>query len=332
MHSIIKIPEAKMLKTKITDLFGIQYPIVGGAMMWISRAEYVAAMSEAGGLGIIASANYKSKEAFAEAIAKMKTLTNKPYGININLFPAMTQIDNNEYLDVMADYGLEIVETSGHHAPDNLVARFKDLGMTWIHKCVGVRYAKKVEAMGADVVTVVGYENGGATGRLDIGTLVLVPVVVDAVKVPVIGGGGISDGRGLAAVLALGAEAVIMGTRLLVTKEAPIHDNIKTALLNASELDTMLIMRSINATHRVLNNQAANKCLELEEKKADFMEVYEVIKGENAKQMYDGGDIDKGILACGQGIGLAHDIPTLKELFDRMAKEAEQALSRLKAA
>ncbi len=317
-----------MLKTKITDLLGIKYPIVGGAMMWISKDEYVAAMSEAGGLGIMASANYKSKEAFAEAIDKMKILTNKPYGVNINLFPAMTQIDNNDYIDVMADNGIKIVETSGHHAPEELVARFKDLGMTWIHKCVGVRYAKKVEAMGADVVTVVGYENGGATGRLDIGTMVLVPVVVDAVNVPVIGGGGISDGRGMAAVLSLGAEAVIMGTRLLVTKEAPIHDNIKTALLNASELDTMLIMRSLNATHRVLNNDAANKCVELENNKAEFTELYEVIKGENAKEMYYEGIVGKGILSCGQGIGLTNDIPTLKELFDRMAEEAERTLSR----
>lgn len=318
-----------MLKTKITERFGIKHPIVGGAMMWISRAEYVAAMSEAGGLGIMASANYKSKEAFDEAIVKLKTLTDKPYGVNINLFPAMTQIDNNDYIDVMADHGLKIVETSGHHAPDALVGRFKDLGMTWMHKCVGARYAKKVEAMGADIVTVVGYENGGATGRLDIGTLVLVPTVVDAVKVPVIGGGGVSDGRGLAAVLALGAEGVIMGTRLLVTKEAPIHENIKTALLNASELDTMLVMRSLNATHRVLANEAAKKCVSLEESKADFMTIYEVIKGENARLMYDEGDVDKGILACGQGIGLTHDIPTLKELFDRMAAEAEARLGSL---
>jgi len=318
-----------MLKTRLTERFGIKHPIVGGAMMWISRAEYVAAMSEAGGLGIMASANYKSKDAFDEAITRMKSLTDKPYGVNINLFPSMTQIDNNDYIDVMADHGLKIVETSGHHAPEELVGRFKDLGMTWIHKCVGVRYAKKVEAMGADVVTVVGYENGGATGKLDIGTMVLVPVVVDAVNVPVIGGGGVSDGRGLAAVLALGAEAVIMGTRLLVTKEAPIHDNIKTALLNASELDTMLVMRSLNATHRVLANEAARKCLTLEEEKAEFMTLYEVIKGENAKQMYDEGDVDKGILACGQGIGLTHDIPTLKELFDRMAAEAEERMKSL---
>lgn len=317
-----------MLKTKITDLFEIEYPFLGGAMMWISKADFVAAMSNAGGLGIMASANYKSKDAFADAIDRMKALTDKPYGVNINLFPAMTQIDNNEYIDVMADNGLKIVETSGHHAPEDLVGRFKDLGMTWIHKCVGVRYAKKVEAMGADVVTVVGYENGGATGRLDIGTMVLVPLVVDAINVPVIGGGGISDGRGIAAVLSLGAEAVIMGTRLLVTEEAPIHDNIKTALLNATELDTMLVMRSLNATHRVLNNEAANKCLELEKEKADFAELYEVIKGENVRLMFDDGIVGKGILACGQGIGLTHDIPTLEELFGRMAAETEQALSR----
>ncbi len=317
-----------MLKTKITEKFGIRHPIVGGAMMWISTAEYVAAMSEAGGLGILASANYKSKDAFAEAVGRMKELTEKPFGININLFPAMTQIDNNDYLDVMADYGLKIVETSGHHAPEDLVGRFKDLGMTWVHKCVGVKYAKKVVAMGADVVTVVGYENGGATGRLDLGTLVLVPVVVDAINVPVIGGGGVSDGRGLAAVLSMGAEAAIMGTRLLATKEAPIHDTIKQALINASELDTMLVMRSLNATHRVLCNEAAKQCLVLEEQKADFAELYEVIKGENARLMFCEGQIDKGILACGQGIGLAYDLPTLKELFDRMVGEAEQALGR----
>ncbi len=318
-----------MLKTPVTEKLEIAHPIIGGAMMWISTAEFVAAMSEAGGMGIIASANYKSKEAFAEAIGRMQQLTSKPFAVNINLFPAMTQIDNNEYIDVMADYGVKVVETSGHHAPEELVGRFKDLGMTWIHKCVGVRYALKVQDMGADIVTVVGYENGGATGRLDIGTMVLVPVVVDAVKVPVIGGGGVSDGRGLAAVLALGAGAAIIGTRLLMTREAPIHDAVKQALVGSCELDTMLVMRSLNATHRVMANAAARQCLDLEAQKADFAELYEVIKGENAKRMFDDGDIDAGILACGQGVGLARDVPTVKELFDRMAGEARESLSRL---
>ena len=320
-----------MIKTRVTEKLGIEHPIIGGAMMWISTAEFVAAMSEAGGMGVIASAMYYSKADFAAAIDKMKQETAKPFGVNINLFPAMRQIDNNEYIDVMADYGVKIVETSGHHAPEDLVERFKDLGMTWIHKCVGVRYAKKVEAMGADIVTVVGYENGGATGNLDLGTLVLVPTVVDAVKLPVIGGGGVSDGRGLAAVMSLGAEAAIMGTRLLMTRESPIHDKIKQELVNACELDTMLIMRSLNATHRVLANQAAKSCIELESCKADFMEIYDVIKGENAKKMYDEGDIDAGILACGQGVGLAHDIPSLKELFNRIVKDADAAIGRLAA-
>lgn len=319
-----------MIRTRIIDMLQIEYPIIGGAMMWISTAEFVAAMSNAGGMGVMASANYKSKEAFDHAIGKMKRLTGRPYGVNINLFPAMTQIDNNDYIDVMADHGLKIVETSGHHAPTELVSRFKDLGMTWIHKCVGVRYARKVEDMGADIITVVGYENGGATGRLDIGTLALVPTVINAVKVPVIGGGGIGDGRGIAAVLALGADGVIMGTRLLLTQEAPIHDNIKKALVNACELDTMLIMRSLNATHRVWTNEAAQKCSALEEQKADFGQLYEVIKGDNAKKMFDEGDINAGILACGQGIGLADDIPPMKKLFDRMMVQAGASLDRLR--
>ena len=318
-----------MIKSRITEKLGVAHPIIGGAMMWISSAEFVAAMSEAGGMGVIASAMYPSKAEFAAAIDKMKQETDKPFGVNINLFPAMRQIDNNEYIDVMADHGLKIVETSGHHAPEELVERFKDLGMTWIHKCVGARYARKVEAMGADIVTVVGYENGGATGKLDIGTLVLVPTVVDAVNVPVIGGGGVSEGRGLAAVMSLGAEAAIIGTRLLMTKEAPIHETIKQELVNASELDTMLIMRSLNATHRVLANKAAKSCLALESCKADFMEIYDVIKGENAKKMYDEGDIDAGILACGQGVGLSRDIPALKQLFDRIVGEAEAVMNRL---
>jgi len=217
---------------------------------------------------------------------------------------------------------VKIVETSGHSAPDDLCVRFKDAGLIWIHKCVGVRYALKVQEMGADMITVVGYENGGATGKLDIGTIVLVPRIVEAVKVPVIGGGGISDGRGFLAALALGAQGVIIGTRLLATQEAPIHPRVKEALVEASELDTMLILRSLGATHRAWINAAAKKCLELENAQADVAEILKVVAGENARRMYDTGDVDAGILPCGQGIGLVHDIPTIKELFDRIVKEA----------
>jgi nitronate monooxygenase len=234
----------------------------------------------------------------------------------------MRPIDNNDYLDVLLEKGVKIVETSGHSAPEELCARFKEAGLTWIHKCVGVRYALKVQEMGADIVTVVGYENGGATGKLDIGTFVLVPRVVETLRVPVIGGGGVSDGRGLVALLALGAQGVIIGTRLLVTKEAPIHDKLKEALVHANEVDTMLVMRSIGATHRVWINAAARKVAELEANQAGLPEILNVATGEKAKKMYREGDLDVGIISCGQGIGIAHDIPTVKELFDRIMKEA----------
>jgi len=319
-----------MFASRITEKLGIEKPVIGGTMMWISNADFVASISEAGGLGVLASAIYHSREEFAAAIDRIRELTDKPFAVNINLFPAMRPIDNDDYMDVLVDKKVKIVETSGHSAPEALCQRFKDAGMTWIHKCVGVRYALKVQSMGADIVTVVGYENGGATGKLDIGTMVLIPTVVDAVDLPVIGGGGISNGRGIAAAFALGAEAVIIGTRLLTTQECPIHDNLKEALVCASELDTMLIMRSLNATHRVWNNDAANRCAELEEACAGFEEIYPVVSGENAKKLYDRGELGAGIVACGQGIGMIKDIVPVKDLLDRMMVEAETAVDRIK--
>jgi nitronate monooxygenase len=258
-------------------------------------------------------------------------LTDKPFAVNLNFFPVLVPIDNNEYLDVMIKKGVKIVETSGHHAPEDLCVRFKEAGMTWIHKCVGLRYALKVQDLGADIITVVGYENGGATGKLDIGTMVLVPRIAEAVRVPVIGGGGISDGRGFLAALALGAQGVIIGTRLLATQEAPIHPRVKEALVEASELDTMLILRSLGATHRAWINAAAKKCVELETAQADVAEILKVVAGEHAKRLYDTGDLDAGILPCGQGIGLVHDIPAIKELFDRIVKEATDLARNLAA-
>lgn len=318
-----------MFKTRVTDLLGIKYPIVGGTMMWISTPEFTASISNAGGLGVLASAMYSTSHQFAEALDRLLDLTDKPFAVNLNLFPTMRPIDNNEYVDALIQKGVKIVETSGHSAPEELCARFKDAGMTWIHKCVGLRYALKVQEMGADIVTVVGYENGGATGRLDIGTLVLVPTVSSAVRIPVIGGGGVSDGRGFLAVLALGAEGVIIGTRLLLTQEAPIHQNLKDALLQASELDTMLVLRSVGSTHRVWANLAAKKCSELESCNAELPELLSVAGGEKAKLMYSVGDLDAGIISCGQGIGIVHDIPSVQELLDRIVSEAEQLSRKL---
>jgi len=318
-----------MFRTRITEMLGIRYPLVGGTMMWISTSEFVAAISNAGGLGILASAMYESREALADAIDRVRDRTDKPFAVNLNLFPMIRPIDNNEYLDVVIEKGVRIVETSGHSAPEDLCARFKQAGLIWIHKCVGIRYALKAQSLGTDIITVVGYENGGATGRLDTGTLVLVPCVREAVKVPVIGGGGVSDGRGFLAVLALGAEGVIVGTRLLATKEAPIHDNLKKALIQASELDTILVMRSIGATHRVWANAAARRCLEMEAQQADLSEILKVVGGQKAREMYDTGALDEGIISCGQGVGLVHDIPTVKELFDNIIAQATDIARRL---
>jgi NAD(P)H-dependent flavin oxidoreductase YrpB (nitropropane dioxygenase family) len=320
-----------MFRTKITDILGIKYPIVGGTMMWISDAEFTASVSNAGALGILCSAMFSSREEFSAAVGRLQELTDKPFAVNLNLFPMMRPVDNNVYLDVLIEKGVKIVETSGHSAPAELCERFKQAGMTWIHKCVGLRYALKVQEMGADIVTVVGYENGGATGKLDIGTLVLVPRAVEALNVPVIGGGGVSDGRGLVALLALGADAVIMGTRLLLTKEAPIHDTLKRALINATELDTMLVMRSVGATHRVWANVAAKRCVELEAGQADLQELIRIAAGDKARKMYNEGDIDLGIISCGQGVGMARDIPTVRELLDRIMIESTEISQKLAA-
>ncbi|NHJ12257.1 MAG: nitronate monooxygenase [Candidatus Thorarchaeota archaeon] len=319
-----------MIKTRVTEMLGCKYPIIAGTMARISNPEFVAAASNAGACGVLASANYKSPDALRDAIKKTQSLANEPFAVNINLFPALMPQDKLEdYVDATLAEGAKIIETSGHKAPEDLVPKFKNSGAIWIHKCAGVRYALKGASLGADIVTVVGYENGGATGILDIGTLVMVPSVVDALDVPVIAGGGISDGRGVAAILALGAEGVIMGTRMMATKECPIHDNLKQAFVQAKETDTVLALRSIQNTHRIWNNKAAQQVLELEAQGASLFSLVQAASGDKAEKMYREGDIDLGVVACGQGVGLIKDIPTVKELLDRIMAEAEETISRL---
>ncbi|MFW9990355.1 MAG: NAD(P)H-dependent flavin oxidoreductase [Candidatus Odinarchaeota archaeon] len=319
-----------MIKTKVTEMLECKYPIIVGTMANITNPEFVAACSNAGSCAVLASANYKTPDELREAIRKTKSLTNKPFAVNINLFPALMSQDKLEdYVEVTLEEGAKIIETSGHKAPEHLVPKFKDGGAIWIHKCAGVKYAIKGASLGADLITVVGYENGGATGILDIGTLVMVPSVVDALDIPIIAGGGVSDGRGVAAILALGAEGVIMGTRMMATKECPIHDNLKQALVQASETDTSLVMRSIRNTHRVWRNKAAEKIIELESKKASLEEIVQVASGQNALKMYRDGDLDVGMVSCGQGVGIVKDIPTVKELLDRIIKETEQVIQKL---
>ncbi len=318
-----------MFKTRLTELLGIELPIVGGTMMDLSTAPFVTAISEAGALGIIASAIYKDEKLFREDLKRVRAGTDKPFAVNINLFPMMKKLDNFRYLDIMAEEGVNIVETSGFSPPEDLVARIKEHRMIWLHKCVGVRYAQKAEKMGADAVTVVGFENGGATGNLNVTTLVLVPSTVDAVKIPVVGGGGVVDGRTLLAVLSLGASGAIVGTRLMLTEECPIHPNLKKALLEATELDTDVIMRSVGFAHRVWMNSPARKAAEVEARHGGIEELYPLVSGEAAKRMYDTGDLEAGTVSCSQGIGLIREIKPVREVLREMVAQASAQHARI---
>ena len=320
-----------MFRTGITDLFGIQYPIVVGTMMHLARAEMVAAASNAGALGVLASAIFQTKEEFRAEVQKLKGMTDRPFAVNLNLFPARQPIDNREYLDVVVSEGVKVIETSGYRIPEDLAKAIKDHDLLYIHKCVGVRYALKAQSLGADVITVVGYENGGATGILDITTLCLVPRVVDALRVPVIGGGGVADGRGFLAILSLGAQGVIIGTATLVAEECPIHPKLKQALIEASELDTMILLRSIQNSHRVWINEAARKVSELEKRGAGLAEVIQAAGGDRAKKMFLEGNLNAGTIACGQGIGLVKKVMPMKDIIEGIIQQADELRKRLAA-
>lgn len=318
-----------MIETKVTEMLGCKYPIIVGTMARITNPEFVAAASNGGACAVLASANYRTPDELRDAIKRTRSLTKEPFAVNINLFPAlMPQEKLEDYVDATLSEGVEIIETSGHKAPEDLIPKFRNSGALWIHKCAGIRYAKKGASLGADMITVVGYENGGATGKLDIGTMVMTPSAVDAVDVPVIAGGGIADGRGIVAVLALGAEGVIMGTRMMATEECPIHEHLKQSFVEAEETDTVLALRSIGNTHRIWNNEAAQKVLELEAERAPLFKLVQAAAGEKAQEMYDHGDTSLGVVSCGQGVGLVRDIPPIKELLDRIMGEAEEIITR----
>jgi len=318
-----------MLETRATELFGIKYPIVGGTMMHVSKPEFVAAISNAGALGMMASAMYESQDEFRQAVRRVRELTNKPFGVNLSLFPAMRPIDNDLYAEVILQEHVPIVETSGHRPPEDLLARLKAGGVKTMHKCVSVRHALSAQKAGVDAVTVFGTEGGGHIGEVGLTTMVLVPTAVDALSIPVIAAGGIVDGRGLVAALALGAEGVTVGTRLLVTAECPIHDNLKRALASATELDTLPILGTLQNTVRAWKNPAALKVAELESKQAELGEILSVVAGTGTKRMYQDGDLDAGVIPCSQSIGLVHEIKPVAQVIDGMMREASEILGRL---
>jgi NAD(P)H-dependent flavin oxidoreductase YrpB (nitropropane dioxygenase family) len=317
-----------MFKTRITELFGIKYPITQGGMMWISRAELAAAVSNAGALGILTAFTFPTLAELAAEIKKTRGLTDKPFGVNITLLPTLRPVDIDGYLNTVIDSGVRIVETAGR-SPEQYMERLKTAGVKVIHKCTAVRFARTAQRIGCDAVSIDGFECAGHPGEEDITSLILIPLTVDAVDIPVIASGGFGDGRGLVAALALGAEAVNMGTRFMATKEAPGHPKVKELLVNASERDTVLVLRSFRNTMRALRNPTSEKVLGLEKQGADIHQLESLISGRVGLKMLEAGDTENGLLSVGQVIGLVHDIPTVKELVDRTIKEADEVISRI---
>ncbi len=317
-----------MFKTRITEMFGIEYPIIQGAMLWLSRAELVAAVSNAGGLGIIAALTFPTARELREEIKKTKSLTDKPFAVNITLLPTLQQINYEEYIDAAIEEGVNIIETAGR-SPKPYIKQLKDAGVKVMHKVARVKNVKTAERLGVDAVTIVGFEAAGHPGMDDVTSLVLIPLAVDAVNIPVIAGGGIADARGFVAALALGAEGVLMGTRFMVSKECPLHPKIVQWLLQARETDTLMIERSIKNAARVMKTDFAQRVLEMEEKGATLEQLLPMISGDRSKRSYISGDVNDAAIACGQVVGLIHEIPTVRESIEGIINEARLIGQRL---
>jgi nitronate monooxygenase len=297
--------------------------------MHISGPDFVAAISNTGALGMMASAMFDTQEKFRNAVQRAKVLTEKPFGVNISLFPAMQSMDNELYIEVLLDEGVPVVETSGHRPSEEMLARLKAGGAITMHKCVNVRHALSAQRAGVDAVTLFGSEGGGHIGELGLTTITLVPQAADALDIPVIAAGGIVDGRGLLAVLALGAEGVTIGTRLLLTEECPIHDNLKQALSNATEQDTLQILGTLHNSLRAWKNTAAVRVSELEESQAGLDEILSIVMGKKTKLMYEEGEIDSGVIPCSQSIGLVNQVKPIAEVINGMVDEAAAIRDRL---
>ncbi|ANI18618.1 nitronate monooxygenase [Pseudomonas citronellolis] len=315
------------MKTRITELLGIRYPIIQGGMMWVGRAELAAAVSNAGGLGIVTALTQPTPAALGDELARCRELTDKPFGVNLTLLPSINPPPYDEYLDAIIASGVKVLETAGNN-PGEIIARAKAAGLTVIHKCVAVRHALKAQSLGVDAVSIDGFECAGHPGEEDIPGLVLIPAAVRRLSIPVVASGGIADGRGLAAALALGAEGVNMGTRFCATREAPIHDAIKQALVNADERDTRLIFRSLRNTARVLRNAISEEVVGLERRDGGvaFEELRPLVAGVRGRAALESGAVDDGIITAGQCVGLIDDIPSCAELLERMVGEAREHL------
>ena len=317
------------MKTRITELFGIEHPIIQGGMHFVGFAEMAAAVSNAGGLGIITGLTQRTPEELAKEIRRCREMTNKPFGVNLTFLPSVTPPDYPGYIRPIIDGGVKIVETAGNN-PQKWLPALKEAGIKVIHKCTSVRHSLKAESIGCDAVSVDGFECGGHPGEDDVPNFILLPRAAEELKIPFVASGGMADGRSLVAALALGADGMNMGTRFMATKEAPIHEHVKQALVAASELDTRLVMRPLRNTERVLKNAAVDRLLEKEKAlgaKIKFEDILPEVAGVYPRIMKDG-EMDAGAWSCGMVAGLIRDVPTVKELIDRIMSEAEAIIGK----
>lgn len=315
------------MKTRITEMFGIEHPIIQGGMHYVGFAELAAAVSNAGGLGIITGLTQGTPDKLANEIARCRDMTDRPFGVNLTFLPTVNAPDYPELVRTIIDGGVKVVETAGNN-PAQVLPFFKDAGVRVIHKCTSVRHALKAQSIGCDAVSVDGFECGGHPGEDDIPNMILLPRAADELDIPFVASGGMADGRSLVASLAMGAEGMNMGTRFIATQEAPVHDNVKRAIVAASELDTRLVMRPLRNTERVMTNDAVEDLLRIErEKGADlkFDDIIEQVAGVYPRIMTEG-DMNAGAWSCGMVAGLINDIPTCRELIDRIMAEAGQII------
>ncbi|MDN7875702.1 NAD(P)H-dependent flavin oxidoreductase [Burkholderia aenigmatica] len=315
------------MKTRITELFGIDYPIIQGGMHHVGYAELAAAVSNAGGLGIITGLTQRSPADLAAEIRRCREMTDKPFGVNLTFLPTVTSPDYPGYIRAIVEGGVKIVETAGNN-PQPYLAALKDAHVKVIHKCTSVRHALKAEAIGCDAVSVDGFECGGHPGEDDIPNFILLPRAADELKIPFVASGGMADGRSLVAALSLGADGINMGTRFIATREAPVHENVKQALVAATELDTRLVMRPLRNTERVLRNAAVDRILDKESRlgaSIRFDDIVEEVAGVYPRIMKEGA-LDAGAWSCGLVVGLIRDIPTVKELVERIVNEATEII------
>lgn len=321
------------MKTRVTEMLGIEHPIVQGGMQWVGRAELCSAVSNAGGLGILTALTQPGPEALIEEIARCRNMTDKPFGVNLTILPTINPVPYDDYVEAIVQAGVKIVETAGRN-PEPWMPKFKAAGIKVIHKCTSIRHALKAQALGCDMVSVDGFECAGHPGEDDVTNLILLPLAARRLQIPFLASGGFGDGRGLAAALALGADGINMGTRFMVTQEAPIHFNVKQRMVEASELDTSLIFRTLRNTSRVFKNGVAQQVVAIEAQpgQTQFEEIAPLVKGVKGRELFESGELERGVWSAGMVIGLIDDIPTCEELVARIVAEAEDIIAgRLRA-